>query len=119
MSVVQVGELLFDNAFSMFEAMSAIEIGDPKLDAGVPSQAGPRYGTVRVTHALGPDNRGFLHNAMSLLDWTFTRLSISVEAVLPWSLWPDSFSSTALTLCVVLTGSCLTFQPQHSCLQQM
>ncbi len=43
MSVVQVGELLFDDAFSMFEAMSAIEIGDPKLDAGVPSQAGPRY----------------------------------------------------------------------------
>ncbi|CAL5223000.1 g5447 [Coccomyxa viridis] len=39
---LQVGELLFDNAFSMFEAMSAIEIGDPKLDAGVPSQAGPR-----------------------------------------------------------------------------
>ena len=36
-------ELLFDDAFSMFEAMSAIEIGDPKLDAGVPSQAGPRY----------------------------------------------------------------------------
>lgn len=42
MTVAQVGELLFDDAFSMFEAMSAIEIGDAKLDAGVPSQAGPR-----------------------------------------------------------------------------
>lgn len=40
--IMQIGELLHDDSFSMFEAMSAVEIGDPKLDAGVPAQSGPR-----------------------------------------------------------------------------
>ena len=31
----QLGELLHGEEFSMFEAMSAVEIGDPKLDAGL------------------------------------------------------------------------------------
>lgn len=38
---VQVGELLHGDSFSMFEAMSAVEVGDPKLDAGVPAQSDP------------------------------------------------------------------------------
>ena len=42
MLVAQVGELLLDDGFSMFEAMSAIEIGDSKLDAGLPARANPR-----------------------------------------------------------------------------
>ena len=42
MLIAQVGELLLDDCFSMFEAMSAIEIGDPKLDAGLPARANPR-----------------------------------------------------------------------------
>ena len=33
--VPQLGELLHGEEFSMFEAMSAVEIGDPKLDAGL------------------------------------------------------------------------------------
>ena len=31
----QLGELLHGEDFSLFEAMSAVEIGDPKLDAGL------------------------------------------------------------------------------------
>ena len=38
---VQIGELLHGDSFSMFEAMSAVEVGDSKLDAGVPAQLGP------------------------------------------------------------------------------
>ena len=39
---MKVGELLHGDSFSMFEAMSAVEIGDPKLDAGVPAHSSPR-----------------------------------------------------------------------------
>ena len=33
--LLQLGELLHGEDFSLFEAMSAVEIGDPKLDAGL------------------------------------------------------------------------------------
>lgn len=33
--IFQEGELLHDDHFSLYEAMSAVEIGDPKLDAGM------------------------------------------------------------------------------------
>lgn len=35
MCLAQLGELLHSKGFSLFEAMSAVEIGDPKLDAGL------------------------------------------------------------------------------------
>ncbi len=31
----QVGEMLHVDEFSLYEAMSAVEVGDPKLDAGM------------------------------------------------------------------------------------
>lgn len=34
--------MVHDEHFSLFEAMSAVELGDPKLDAGMPAQTDPR-----------------------------------------------------------------------------
>jgi hypothetical protein len=34
-SELEVGQLLHASVFSLFEAMSAVEIGNPKMDAGV------------------------------------------------------------------------------------
>lgn len=39
---LQEGELLHDDHFSLYEAMSAVEIGDPKLDAGMCTNPEPR-----------------------------------------------------------------------------
>lgn len=33
-SELQVGQLVHTSVFSLFEAMSAVEIGNPKMDAG-------------------------------------------------------------------------------------
>ena len=41
MLCAQDGEMLHDDAFSLYEAMSAVEIGDPKLDAGMAQGAEP------------------------------------------------------------------------------
>ena len=38
---LQTGELLHTENFSLFEAMSAIEIGDPKMDAGLVTARAP------------------------------------------------------------------------------
>lgn len=38
---LQPGELLHTESFSLFEAMSAIEIGDPKMDAGLDTANAP------------------------------------------------------------------------------
>ena len=38
---LQQGELLHTESFSLFEAMSAIEIGDPKMDAGLDTANAP------------------------------------------------------------------------------
>lgn len=35
LTVLELGELLHDDLFGLFEAMSAIEMMDPKMDAGM------------------------------------------------------------------------------------
>ena len=40
-SELQTGELMHTESFSLFEAMSAIEIGDPKMDAGLDTARAP------------------------------------------------------------------------------
>lgn len=39
---LQLGELLHDELFGLFEAMSAIEMMDPKMDAGMLCNRGAR-----------------------------------------------------------------------------
>jgi hypothetical protein len=39
---LDMGELLHDNLFGLFEAMSAIEMMDPKMDAGMICNRGAR-----------------------------------------------------------------------------
>ena len=40
---LQLGELLHDDMFGLFEAMSAIEMMDPKMDAGMVRSRFPFY----------------------------------------------------------------------------
>lgn len=37
---LEVGQMLHTSVFSLFEAMSAVEIGNPKMDAGKQGQQG-------------------------------------------------------------------------------
>lgn len=39
---LQLGELLHDDIFGLFEAMSAIEMMDPKMDAGMMCNRGKK-----------------------------------------------------------------------------
>ena len=43
--------MLHDDAFSLYEAMSAVEIGDPKLDAGMAQGAEPQCAPTLSPHA--------------------------------------------------------------------
>lgn len=51
---LQPGELLHTESFSLFEAMSAIEIGDPKMDAGLDTATAPTADKL-VQQGLAPD----------------------------------------------------------------
>ena len=61
-----MGELLHDNLFGLFEAMSAIEMMDPKMDAGMICNRGARKAktlsqTLEVKHPKNENSHFFIN----------------------------------------------------------
>ena len=70
--------MLHDSAFSLYEAMSAVEIGDPKLDAGMAQgskpQCVPTYGPHAKRHCMHA-----LYHAVPHWYWQLRTLSRKAE----------------------------------------
>lgn len=63
-SELEVGQLLHTSVFSLFEAMSAVEIGNPKMDAGESSKQGmPASGSSGSSATVG----SILHSSRGLI----------------------------------------------------
>ncbi|KAL1513405.1 hypothetical protein ABEB36_002825 [Hypothenemus hampei] len=74
---LQLGELLHDDLFGLFEAMSAIEMMDPKMDAGMLCNRGARKITSfeqAVTDGLLPLNDLEAITLLGIVDGTLARL---------------------------------------------
>ncbi|XP_066143702.1 N-alpha-acetyltransferase 35, NatC auxiliary subunit isoform X1 [Euwallacea fornicatus] len=74
---LQLGELLHDDLFGLFEAMSAIEMMDPKMDAGMLCNRGARKITSfeqAVADGLLTLNEVPPHMLLGIIDGTLARL---------------------------------------------
>ncbi|XP_050302487.1 N-alpha-acetyltransferase 35, NatC auxiliary subunit isoform X2 [Anthonomus grandis grandis] len=74
---LQLGELLHDDLFGLFEAMSAIEMMDPKMDAGMLCNRGARKITSfeqAVSDELLPLNDLPASTLLGIIDGTLARL---------------------------------------------
>ncbi|MGH0163439.1 UNVERIFIED_CONTAM: hypothetical protein FKN15_049040 [Acipenser sinensis] len=68
---LKLGELLHDKLFGLFEAMSAIEMMDPKMDAGmIGNQVNRKSGAIKIKDLTLPDLIGIMDTCFCcLITW--------------------------------------------------
>ena len=107
---LQHGEMLQSEHFNLFEAMSAVEIGDPKMDAGLDTATAPTADQL-VEQGLAPTELGFPqliatldHLAAMQASWHAGNSLAQTVFVCLYMLKPDRQANLQLSTAVTLNN---------------